>query len=229
MCPDRIPACTASYCFALFPLRQNSRRAGHDKIHPDDKHIARLTLCAMRPEDFNRFAEIWRNPCVVRHIGGKPKSRGEAWDSFLRNAGHWQMAGFGQWACDAAIESADDRSGRFLLWRTGSGRGFRPLSPRQAGFWPPRRRERDWDTRPPQAAHDWFDRVIPGPLVAMVNATMKRRRNLAQKLGYVLMRECEYMDTPVHVAYGEMDHQHASETQYLVAMPQNRAWFAETV
>ena len=60
-------------------------------------NTARLTLCAMRPEDFDRFAEIWRDPCVVQHVGGSPRSRGEAWDSFLRNAGHWHMAGFGQW------------------------------------------------------------------------------------------------------------------------------------
>ncbi|MEY8841049.1 GNAT family N-acetyltransferase, partial [Cribrihabitans sp. XS_ASV171] len=61
-------------------------------------NTARLTLCAMRPEDFNRFAEIWADPQVVRHIGGTPRSRGEAWEAFLRNAGHWQMTGFGQWA-----------------------------------------------------------------------------------------------------------------------------------
>ena len=75
-------------------------------------NTARLTLCAMRPEDFDRFAEIWRDPEVVRHVGGTPRTRGEAWDSFLRNAGHWQMTGFGQWAvvlqsnrkCDGTLQ-----------------------------------------------------------------------------------------------------------------------------
>ena len=58
----------------------------------------RLTLRGMRAEDFNRFAEIWAMPEVVRHITGTPWPRSKAWAAFLRNAGHWQITGFGQWA-----------------------------------------------------------------------------------------------------------------------------------
>ena len=58
----------------------------------------RLTLRGMRAEDFGRFSEIWAMPEVVEHINGEPWTASKAWDAFLRNAGHWQITGFGQWA-----------------------------------------------------------------------------------------------------------------------------------
>jgi RimJ/RimL family protein N-acetyltransferase len=61
-------------------------------------NTSRVTLRAMRSEDFSRFAEIWAMPEVITHIAGKPRSKAQSWDAFLRNAGHWQIAGFGQWA-----------------------------------------------------------------------------------------------------------------------------------
>ena len=61
-------------------------------------NTARLSLRAMRSEDFDRYAEIWAMRDVVYHILPEPRDRRAAWESFLCNAGHWQMAGFGQWA-----------------------------------------------------------------------------------------------------------------------------------
>ena len=43
-----------------------------------------------------------------------------------------------------------------------------------------------------QAAHDWFDRVIPGPLVALTDVLNTVSINLADKLGYRPMRETEH-------------------------------------
>lgn len=61
-------------------------------------NTTRLTLRGMRPQDFNAYAQLWDGGDDVAHIGSAPQGRGQAWDSFLRNGGHWQMAGFGQWA-----------------------------------------------------------------------------------------------------------------------------------
>jgi len=38
-------------------------------------NTARLTLRAMRAEDFPRYADIWATPAVVTHITGKPKPK----------------------------------------------------------------------------------------------------------------------------------------------------------
>lgn len=161
-------------------------------------NTARLTLCAMRPEDFGRFAEIWRDPDVVRHVGGTPKTRGEAWDSFLRNAGHWQMTGFGQWGVVL-------QSNRTLIGQAGFFYGNRCLGsdfdafPEAGWVLAPEGQGHGYGYEAAKAAHDWFDRVIPGPLVALVDAENTPSRNLAVKLGYEPLREAEYRDTPVHL------------------------------
>ncbi|KIC44053.1 acetyltransferase [Ruegeria sp. ANG-S4] len=161
-------------------------------------NTARLTLCAMRPEDFDRFAEIWRDPEVVRHVGGTPRTRGEAWDSFLRNAGHWQMTGFGQWAVVL-------QSNRKLIGQAGFFFGNRSLGsdfdsfPEAGWVLAPEGQGQGYGFEAAQAAHDWFDRVIPGPLVALIDAGNTVSQKLAAKLGYSLLREAEYRDTPVHL------------------------------
>jgi len=161
-------------------------------------NTARLTLCAMRPEDFNRFAEIWRDPCVVRHIGGAPKSRGEAWESFLRNAGHWQMAGFGQWAVLQQSNRKMIGQAGFFYSDRGLGEDFDRF-PEAGWVLVAEAQGQGLGYEAAQAAHDWFDRVIPGPLVAMVDAGNTASQKLAKKLGYVLMREEVYEKTPVHL------------------------------
>ena len=161
-------------------------------------NTARLTLCAMRLEDFNRFAEIWRDPNVVRHIGGAPRSRGEAWDSFLRNAGHWHMTGFGQWGVVL-------QSNRTLIGQAGFFYGNRDLGEDFDGFpeagWvlATDMRGQGYGQEAAQAAHDWFDRVIPGPLVALIDAGQTASRRLSEKLGYKLLREAEYRGAPVQL------------------------------
>lgn len=48
-----------------------------------------------------------------------------------------------------------------------------------------------------QAAHDWFDRIIPGRLVAMVSPENERSLRLAGALGYREMRRSEFGGDPV--------------------------------
>lgn len=154
-------------------------------------NTARLTLRAMRPEDFDRFAEIWAMPDVVRNVGGKPWSRGRAWESFLRNAGHWQMAGFGQWA---VIEQRT----RQMIGQTGFFFGARALGedfdpyPEAGWILVPEVQGRGLGQEAAQAAHDWFDRVIPGPLVVRVSPDNTPSLKLAADLGYDAMREASY-------------------------------------
>lgn len=69
----------------------------------------RLVLRGQRLEDFQSYAALWGDPNATRHLGdGAVKSVEEAWTSFLRVAGHWQMVGFGNWIV------ADKSTGQFL-------------------------------------------------------------------------------------------------------------------
>lgn len=151
-------------------------------------NTSRLTLRAMKPEDFNRFAQIWAMPDVVRHCRGQPMSRGKAWEAFLRNAGHWEMTGFGQWA---VIEQGT----RIMVGQTGFffsacayGEDYDPF-PEAGWLLSPEAQGRGLAREAAEAAHDWFDRVIPGTLVARVNAENTASLRLAAHLGYEEMRE----------------------------------------
>ena len=150
-------------------------------------NTARLWLRGMRPEDFTRYAEIWAMPEVALHVTGAPCSRGRAWDSFLRNAGHWQMTGFGQWA---VIESATRRmigqTGFFFAARA-MGEDFDRF-PEARWVLDPEAQGRGLAQEAAHAAHDWFDRIIPGPLVARVAERHASARALAAQLGYHEMR-----------------------------------------
>ena len=154
-------------------------------------NTARLTLSGMRLEDFDRFAEIWALPGVLRFIGGEPWSRGRAWESFLRNAGHWQMTGFGQWAI------AEQKTRR-IIGQTGFFFGARELGPDFDAFpearWilDPEFQARGYGYEAAAAAHDWFDRVIPGPLVAMISEQNAPAIKLAERLGYAPMRTTQF-------------------------------------
>ena len=75
-------------------------------------NTSRVTLRAMRPEDFDRFAAICAMPNALRPVSGRPWPRRLAWEAFLRNAGHWQMTGFGQWA-------VVDQKSRTIVGQTG--------------------------------------------------------------------------------------------------------------
>jgi len=150
----------------------------------------RLTLCAMRPEDFDRFAEIWATSAVVHHIS-PPKVRAEAWNSFLRNAGHWQMTGFGKWSIQRQSDRQMIGHTGFVYAARGMGEDFDSY-PEAGWLLTPDTQGSGLGTEAVGAAHDWFDRVTPGPLVAMMTEDNAPSRRLADRLGYRLMRQAEF-------------------------------------
>ena len=147
----------------------------------------RLSLGAMRPEDFDRFSDIWAIPDVVRHIGGEPRTRGQAWEAFLRNAGHWQMTGFGQWAISEHQSRQMIGQTGFFFASRGLGEDFDSF-PEAGWLLAPTYQGKGYAFEAAAAAHEWFDRVIPGTLVALVAEGNAASLKLAQRLGYRHMR-----------------------------------------
>jgi RimJ/RimL family protein N-acetyltransferase len=64
---------------------------------------------AFAVDDFDAHAALWADPVVTQFIGGKPQSREEAWNGFIRHFGMWTAMGFGFWA---VIDKASGRSDR---------------------------------------------------------------------------------------------------------------------
>ena len=150
-------------------------------------NTSRLTLRAMRSEDFRRFADIWATPEVVAHISGKPRSKALSWDAFLRNAGHWQISGFGQWAIQP--HGAQEMAGQvgFFFGSRGLGEDFDPF-PEAGWVLAPEAQGIGLGLDAVQAAHDWFDRVIAGRTVCMITPENAGSLRIAEALGYVLLR-----------------------------------------
>ena len=150
----------------------------------------RLTLRGFSTQDFDRFAQIWAMPEVVRYIGGKPKSRSEAWTPFLRNVGQWQTTGFGQWALE---EQASNK----MIGQVGFFHGLRELGadfdgcPEAGWVLTPDVQNKGMGFEAAKVAHDWFDRVITGPLVCILAPENAASLKVAQNLGYEPLRQIE--------------------------------------
>ncbi|MBM1688562.1 GNAT family N-acetyltransferase [Sulfitobacter geojensis] len=159
-------------------------------------NTSRVTLRAMRAEDFTRFAEIWAIPEVVTHISGKPRSKPQSWDAFLRNAGHWQISGFGQWAVQPhGVAQMAGQCG-FFFGSRGLGDDFDPF-PEAGWVLSPEAQGKGLGLDAVQAAHDWFDRVIAGRTVCMITPENTASLRIADALGYAFMREVESDGEPL--------------------------------
>lgn len=150
-------------------------------------NTSRVTLRGMRREDFERFAEIWADPEVVSHIKGKPWPRARSWDSFLRNAGHWQISGFGQWAVQIHGEAKMAGQAGFFFGSRGLGEDFDPY-PEAGWVMDPAFQGQGYGLDAAAAAHDWFDRVIAGRTVCMITPENESSLWIAKTLGYVPLR-----------------------------------------
>ena len=152
----------------------------------------------MRPEDFDDYAALWAEPRVAGYVGGQAWSRAQAWTTFLRNAGHWQMTGFGMWA-------VEPHRSRKLMGQVGFFYGMRGLGD-TFDEWP----EASWILHPDvqglgygreaaDAAHDWFDRVVTGPLVSKLEPRNERSLAVATGLGYKPLRDAEWEGRPTRL------------------------------
>ena len=149
-----------------------------------------VTLRGMRREDFPRFAEIWETQEVVAHITGVPRARALSWDSFLRNAGHWQIAGFGQWGIQ--VHGQPDIAGHtgFFFGSRGLGDDFDPY-PEAGWVLAPEYQGKGYGRDAASAAHDWFDRIVAGRTVCMIAPENETSLRVAERLGYTPLREAE--------------------------------------
>jgi RimJ/RimL family protein N-acetyltransferase len=160
-------------------------------------NTAHVTLRALRPQDFDRFAVVFAQSLKGSSPGHQVHAL--AWSAFLRNAGQWQMSGFGQWAIEAhglprlmgIVGFASNT--QIALHQIEASCILHPDAPNEG-------LARD-ATR---AAHDWFDRVITGALrwrIEMPNQTTER---LAQENGYSPGAIAGLLERPTPPRYGNL-------------------------
>lgn len=152
----------------------------------------RLVLRGFRADDFEAHAGLWTDPVVTKFIGGKPQSREEAWNGFIRHFGMWAAMGFGFWAV------IDKASGR-LIGEAGFQERKRELTPSLGGTleagWTflPETHGRGFASETLAALLDWADENFPDRTVTCIidpdNAASVR---LAEKFGFAPFGEASY-------------------------------------
>ena len=148
----------------------------------------RLFLRGMVRRDFPAFTAIWREPEVVRFIGGKPFSEAESWGRFKGNAGSWVLGGHGQ---SGIFQKADG----VLLWQLGFFTASHGLgadfngAPEGSCVLCGKAQGQGYGPEAMMAAHDWFNaQIFGGGGWRMIDVGHGVTLRLAARFGY---RWCE--------------------------------------
>ncbi len=145
----------------------------------------RLRLRPPRAEDHPASAAMWAEPEVARYTVGQASTHVESWLRLLRNAGMWQVMGFGYWV-------AEHREDGTFVGEFGLAAFRRPLEPDhgdapEAGWvMPLARHGQGLATEAMQAVLAWADRSLAAPftfcVIAPGNVASVR---VAGRLGFV--------------------------------------------
>jgi RimJ/RimL family protein N-acetyltransferase len=151
----------------------------------------RLVLRGMERADFDAFAGLWREPEVIRFIGGKPRPVAESWGVFLKIAGNWAMEGFGQWAIIRRSDGAFIGQTGFFTAMRGLGADF-DAAPEAGWVLTTSAHGKGYGREAVGAAHLWFDtQSFGGVSHAMIELGHAASFAIAERLGYVGLRETE--------------------------------------
>lgn len=157
---------------------------------------ARLTLAPVVASDMEDLIPLWADADFTRHIMGRGLSEEEVWFRCLRDIGHWQAKGYGNWSIRETETGAYVGSVGVLDYR-------REMTP---AFDAP---ELGWGLVPAfqgqglaqeavQAALDWTDAYRLEPrTVCMISPDNGPSVKLAERVGYRPYAEADYKDSRV--------------------------------
>ena len=152
---------------------------------------ARLTLAPVVASDMEDLIPLWADADFTRHIMGRGLSEEEVWFRLLRDLGHWQAKGYGNWSIRETETGAYVGSVGVLDYR-------REMTP---AFDAP---ELGWGVTPAfqgqglayealQAALAWTDAYRLEPrTVCMISLDNAPSVKLAERVGYRPYAEANY-------------------------------------
>ena len=158
----------------------------------------RLTLTPVAVSDLNDLIGLWADADFTRHIMGRGLSEEEVWFRLLRDLGHWQAKGYGNWTIRESDTGAYVGSVGVLDYR-------REMTP---AFDAP---ELGWGVAPAfqgqglayealQAALAWTDAYRLEPrTVCMISPDNAPSIRLAERVGYVFYADGDYKDHTVRL------------------------------
>lgn len=151
----------------------------------------RLTLTPMAPGDFADLKAIWSDPDFVRHITGVPMKGEEVWLRLLRDIGHWQALGHGNWAVRRTEDGAYVGSVGVLDYRRDMTPPFD--APELGWGLAPRFQGQGMAHEAVSAALAWCDETLNAPrTLCMISPANIASLKLAERLGYARYAEADY-------------------------------------
>lgn len=157
---------------------------------------ARLHLRGFVLADFPRYAALWADPAMVRHILPAPRGKTESWRAFQGIAGSWALCGIGQWAICLRDSGAVIGHCGFFFGHRGMGADFDAL-PECGWVLAPEVWGRGYGREAVTAAQGWFDAARPGPSVAMIEDGHRGSERIAAALDYRPLRAAGLAGPPV--------------------------------
>ena len=157
---------------------------------------ARLTLAPVVASDMEDLIGLWADADFTRHIMGRGLSEEEVWFRLLRDLGHWQAKGYGNWSIRETETGDYVGSVGVLDYR-------REMTP---AFDAP---ELGWGVAPAfqgqglahealQAALAWTDAYRLEPrTVCMISPDNTPSIKLAERVGYRAYAETDYKESRV--------------------------------
>jgi RimJ/RimL family protein N-acetyltransferase len=158
---------------------------------------ARLVLRPFRESDIEAQSRAMGDPGVVRHLGGTPFSREDAWRRLLCAPGLWNLLGYGYWA-------VVEKDGGAYVGQIGFADFKRDLEPNIEGLpemgWilAPEMHGRGYATEAVVAAIAWADATLDAPeLTAIIDHANTASIRVAEKSGFSIREEAVYRGAPI--------------------------------
>ena len=156
----------------------------------------RLTLTPMQVSDFPDLTALWSDPAFATAIFPAALSSEEVWLRLLRDIGHWEATGYGNWAIRETAGGAFVGSVGILNYR----RLVEPAFDAPELGWgvAPRYQGKGMAFEALSAALAWADETLnAGRTVCMISPDNAPSHALAKRAGFTPYAETTYKDAPI--------------------------------
>ncbi len=144
----------------------------------------RLILRPHRARDFETLYEMWTDPGLYRHIGGKPSTPYECWRRLLVFGGLWPILGYGYWAVEEKASGLHIGDAGFADFHRDEPVGFSGDPEIGYGF-SSRVHGNGYGKEAVAACMDWMDTHHPGRrTICMIDPENTASIRIAEGLGY---------------------------------------------
>jgi len=156
----------------------------------------RLSLSPVAPADYDDLCALFGDLDFTRHIMGRALNGEEVWSRLLRDLGHWQVLGYGNWTIRSRADGTYVGQVGVLDYRRHIDP---PLDAPELGWGlVPAHQGRGYGLEALSAALSWTDGHLTAPrTVCMIAPDNTPSLALATRVGFLAYAQADYAGGPV--------------------------------